>query len=92
VLHETLICFACFMSFCLSRWRALKLFACCSVIQDVTKMDITLQGEVVRIQGDEFWHMTRVLRLGVNDRYYCFSSSVEYTRLPWLLHEYLFSY
>ncbi|RLN19395.1 ribosomal RNA small subunit methyltransferase E [Panicum miliaceum] len=31
-------------------------------------MDITLQGEVVRIQGDEFWHMTRVLRLGVNDR------------------------
>ncbi|CAL4927112.1 unnamed protein product [Urochloa decumbens] len=26
------------------------------------------KGEVVRIQGDEFWHMTRVLRLGVNDR------------------------
>ncbi|XP_037429120.1 ribosomal RNA small subunit methyltransferase E-like isoform X2 [Triticum dicoccoides] len=25
-------------------------------------------GEVVRIQGDEFWHMTRVLRLGINDR------------------------
>uniref|UniRef100_A0A0D9ZCM5 16S rRNA (uracil(1498)-N(3))-methyltransferase n=1 Tax=Oryza glumipatula TaxID=40148 RepID=A0A0D9ZCM5_9ORYZ len=22
----------------------------------------------VRIQGDEFWHMTRVLRLGINDR------------------------
>ena len=65
----------------------------CGLILDVTKMDIiTLQGEVVRIQGDEFWHMTRVLRLGVNDRYYCFSSSVEYTRLPWLLHEYLFSY
>jgi 16S rRNA U1498 N3-methylase RsmE len=48
------------------------------LILDVTKMDITLQGEVVRIQGDEFWHMTRVLRLGVNDRYHCFSSSVEY--------------
>uniref|UniRef100_A0A453HAH8 16S rRNA (uracil(1498)-N(3))-methyltransferase n=1 Tax=Aegilops tauschii subsp. strangulata TaxID=200361 RepID=A0A453HAH8_AEGTS len=31
-------------------------------------MDVNLQGEVVRIQGDEFWHMTRVLRLGVNDR------------------------
>ncbi|XP_006651775.1 ribosomal RNA small subunit methyltransferase E [Oryza brachyantha] len=26
------------------------------------------KGEVVRIQGDEFWHMARVLRLGVNDR------------------------
>uniref|UniRef100_A0A0E0KIJ8 16S rRNA (uracil(1498)-N(3))-methyltransferase n=1 Tax=Oryza punctata TaxID=4537 RepID=A0A0E0KIJ8_ORYPU len=26
------------------------------------------RGEVVRIQGDEFWHMTRVLRLGINDR------------------------
>ncbi|KAF8675402.1 hypothetical protein HU200_047768 [Digitaria exilis] len=26
------------------------------------------KGEVVRVQGDEFWHMTRVLRLGVNDR------------------------
>ncbi|KAL5210125.1 hypothetical protein ABZP36_005748 [Zizania latifolia] len=25
-------------------------------------------GEVIRIQGDEFWHMTRVLRLGINDR------------------------
>uniref|UniRef100_A0A0D9ZCM3 16S rRNA (uracil(1498)-N(3))-methyltransferase n=1 Tax=Oryza glumipatula TaxID=40148 RepID=A0A0D9ZCM3_9ORYZ len=25
-------------------------------------------GEEVRIQGDEFWHMTRVLRLGINDR------------------------
>ena len=52
----------------------------CGLILDVTKMDIiTLQGEVVRIQGDEFWHMTRVLRLGVSDRYQCFSSSVEYT-------------
>ncbi|KAJ1293769.1 hypothetical protein BS78_01G094300 [Paspalum vaginatum] len=28
----------------------------------------SLKGEVIRIQGDEFWHMTRVLRLGVNDR------------------------
>ncbi|GJM96484.1 hypothetical protein PR202_ga13323 [Eleusine coracana subsp. coracana] len=26
------------------------------------------KGEVVRVQGDEFWHMTRVLRLGVSDR------------------------
>ncbi|XP_073104246.1 uncharacterized protein [Elaeis guineensis] len=26
------------------------------------------KGSVVRVQGDEFWHMTRVLRLGVNDR------------------------
>uniref|UniRef100_A0ACD6A8S3 Uncharacterized protein n=1 Tax=Avena sativa TaxID=4498 RepID=A0ACD6A8S3_AVESA len=30
------------------------------------------KGEVVRIQGDEFWHMTRVLRLGINDRSRCF--------------------
>lgn len=35
----------------------------------MTEMDITLQGEVIRIQGDEFWHMTRVLRLGINDRF-----------------------
>lgn len=35
----------------------------------VTENIITLQGEVIRIQGDEFWHMTRVLRLGVNDRF-----------------------
>ncbi|GER36927.1 ribosomal RNA small subunit methyltransferase E [Striga asiatica] len=27
-----------------------------------------LQGGIVRVKGDEFWHMTRVLRLGVNDR------------------------
>ncbi|KAL0334973.1 UNVERIFIED_CONTAM: hypothetical protein Sradi_4709200 [Sesamum radiatum] len=26
-------------------------------------------GGVVRVEGDEFWHMTRVLRLGINDRY-----------------------
>ncbi|AQK63154.1 methyltransferase [Zea mays] len=37
-------------------------------ISPVTEMDVTLQGEVIRIQGDEFWHMTRVLRLGVNDK------------------------
>ncbi|PKA50420.1 16S rRNA (uracil1498-N3)-methyltransferase [Apostasia shenzhenica] len=28
----------------------------------------TSKDEVIRVQGDEFWHMTRVLRLGVNDR------------------------
>ncbi|KAL0365286.1 UNVERIFIED_CONTAM: Ribosomal RNA small subunit methyltransferase E [Sesamum angustifolium] len=28
-----------------------------------------LSGGVVRVEGDEFWHMTRVLRLGINDRY-----------------------
>ncbi|CAA0842053.1 methyltransferases [Striga hermonthica] len=26
------------------------------------------KGGIVRVKGDEFWHMTRVLRLGVNDR------------------------
>ncbi|XP_019169021.1 PREDICTED: uncharacterized protein LOC109164917 [Ipomoea nil] len=26
------------------------------------------EGSVVRVKGDEFWHMTRVLRLKVNDR------------------------
>ncbi|XP_042427552.1 ribosomal RNA small subunit methyltransferase E-like isoform X3 [Zingiber officinale] len=26
------------------------------------------KGNVVRIQGDEFWHMSKVLRLGPNDR------------------------
>ncbi|VFQ68400.1 unnamed protein product [Cuscuta campestris] len=26
------------------------------------------KGSVVRVNGDEFWHMTRVLRLNVNDR------------------------
>ncbi|XP_020530890.1 uncharacterized protein LOC18446932 isoform X2 [Amborella trichopoda] len=26
------------------------------------------KGNVVRVQGDEFWHMTKVLRLNVNDR------------------------
>ncbi|EXB62116.1 Ribosomal RNA small subunit methyltransferase E [Morus notabilis] len=28
----------------------------------------TTKGSVVRVQGDEFWHMTKVLRLGLNDR------------------------
>ena len=28
-----------------------------------------MQGGVVRVQGDEFWHMTKVLRLGMDDRY-----------------------
>lgn len=23
----------------------------------------------MRVKGDEFWHMTKVLRLGINDRY-----------------------
>ncbi|CAA6653474.1 unnamed protein product [Spirodela intermedia] len=27
------------------------------------------KGETVRVQGDEFWHMAKVLRLRVNDRY-----------------------
>ncbi|CAN1302642.1 Ribosomal RNA small subunit methyltransferase E [Linum perenne] len=27
------------------------------------------KGGVVRVQGDEFWHMTKVLRLNANDRY-----------------------
>ncbi|GAB2219392.1 hypothetical protein Droror1_Dr00007027 [Drosera rotundifolia] len=26
------------------------------------------KGEAVRVQGDEFWHMTKILRLGVNER------------------------
>lgn len=26
------------------------------------------QGCIVRIQGDEFWHMAKVLRLSTNDR------------------------
>uniref|UniRef100_A0A0D9VYJ9 16S rRNA (uracil(1498)-N(3))-methyltransferase n=1 Tax=Leersia perrieri TaxID=77586 RepID=A0A0D9VYJ9_9ORYZ len=37
-------------------------------VQAVSDIGIAFQGEVVRIQGDEFWHMTRVLRLGINDR------------------------
>lgn len=26
------------------------------------------KGGVIRVQGDEFWHMTKVLRLSVKDR------------------------
>ncbi|XP_078171357.1 methyltransferase isoform X2 [Carex rostrata] len=33
------------------------------------------EGDVVRIQGDEFWHMTRVLRLSINDRVELFDGS-----------------
>ncbi|KAF3320465.1 Ribosomal RNA small subunit methyltransferase E [Carex littledalei] len=33
------------------------------------------EGDVVRIQGDEFWHMTRVLRLSINDRLELFDGS-----------------
>ncbi|KAE8008166.1 hypothetical protein FH972_004706 [Carpinus fangiana] len=29
---------------------------------------IIMQGSIVRLQGDEFWHMTKVLRLSTNDR------------------------
>ena len=31
---------------------------------------LTKQGRGVRIQGDEFWHMTKVLRLSARDRYF----------------------
>lgn len=27
-----------------------------------------MQGGIVRVEGDEFWHMTKVLRLSTNDR------------------------
>lgn len=27
-----------------------------------------MQGGIVRVQGDEFWHMSKVLRLTTNDR------------------------
>ncbi|KAG9152133.1 hypothetical protein Leryth_017678 [Lithospermum erythrorhizon] len=27
-----------------------------------------MQGDVVRVEGDEFWHITKVMRLNVNDR------------------------
>ncbi|KAK8938125.1 hypothetical protein KSP40_PGU017588 [Platanthera guangdongensis] len=30
---------------------------------------IVMQGEVVRVEGDEFWHMTKVLRLSLSDRF-----------------------
>ncbi|KAL1534490.1 16S rRNA (uracil(1498)-N(3))-methyltransferase [Salvia divinorum] len=28
----------------------------------------TIKGGVVRVKGDEFWHMTKVLRLGIDDK------------------------
>ncbi|KAK7295213.1 hypothetical protein RJT34_18118 [Clitoria ternatea] len=31
------------------------------------------KGNVVRVQGDEFWHMTKVLRLSTNDRVQLFN-------------------
>ncbi|KAG0456831.1 hypothetical protein HPP92_024619 [Vanilla planifolia] len=33
------------------------------------------KGEVVRLEGDEFWHMTRVLRLGVDSRLELFNGT-----------------
>lgn len=30
---------------------------------------LRMQDGVVRVKGDEFWHMTRVLRLRIHDRY-----------------------
>ncbi|EMS47426.1 Ribosomal RNA small subunit methyltransferase E [Triticum urartu] len=43
-------------------------FALVELGLDVLPIRVDALGEVVRIQGDEFWHMTRVLRLGINDR------------------------
>ncbi|XP_030485756.1 uncharacterized protein LOC115702434 [Cannabis sativa] len=37
----------------------------------------TTKGSVVRVQGDEFWHMTKVLRLGINDRVELFNGKGE---------------
>ncbi|KAG0591073.1 hypothetical protein KC19_1G147200 [Ceratodon purpureus] len=34
-----------------------------------------LKGTIVQVDGDEFWHMTRVLRLNVNDRIELFDGS-----------------
>lgn len=36
----------------------------------VDLFSVKMQGCVVRVQGDEVWHMTKVLRLGLNDRYH----------------------
>ncbi|XP_043707995.1 ribosomal RNA small subunit methyltransferase E isoform X1 [Telopea speciosissima] len=33
------------------------------------------KGNVVRVLGDEFWHITKVLRMGVNDRIELFNGS-----------------
>ncbi|KAK8933231.1 hypothetical protein KSP39_PZI015185 [Platanthera zijinensis] len=35
----------------------------------------TSKGEVVRVEGDEFWHMTKVLRLGLSDRVELFNGT-----------------
>ncbi|CAN6450088.1 unnamed protein product [Victoria cruziana] len=35
------------------------------------------KGNIVRVQGDEFWHMTRVLRLNVDDRLELFNGAGE---------------
>ncbi|GJN23443.1 hypothetical protein PR202_gb11092 [Eleusine coracana subsp. coracana] len=58
-----------------SRWVAAVPHPVSPVLQDpwlhcscITELDTKFQGEVVRVQGDEYWHMTRVLRLGVSDR------------------------
>lgn len=40
----------------------------------VTKLPAA-KGMIVRVDGDEFWHMTRVLRLNVNDRIELFDGS-----------------
>ncbi|KAL5194969.1 Ribosomal RNA small subunit methyltransferase E [Glycine soja] len=32
-----------------------------------------MEGSVIRVQGDEFWHMTKVLRLTTNDRVQLFN-------------------
>lgn len=32
-------------------------------------VSLIMQGSIVHVQGDEFWHMIKVLRLSTNDRY-----------------------
>ncbi|RDX78724.1 rsmE, partial [Mucuna pruriens] len=34
---------------------------------------LSFSGSVIRVQGDEFWHMTKVLRLSTNDRVQLFN-------------------
>ncbi|KAL0356939.1 UNVERIFIED_CONTAM: hypothetical protein Scaly_1379600 [Sesamum calycinum] len=46
-----------------------------------------LSGGVVRVEGDEFWHMTRVLRLGINDRYDFISGTLKGGRADWLVEK-----
>ncbi|XP_031479235.1 uncharacterized protein LOC116250043 isoform X2 [Nymphaea colorata] len=38
------------------------------------------KGNIVRVQGDEFWHITRVLRLNVHDRLELFNGTGEVTK------------